>query len=264
MATNRPPARGGDFVFPTDNYQPSSMSPPEMTTISSEKSSDSSPALIVIIVLVILVILGFIIFMLIRRYRRKTTEAKTKQMTEGHPEISLPTLGTHYELKSLLSLNNIGRKGSRQSEFSVAISEKTLDDKAENLSDNRVSKYIDHDHVDQDTVDFGNNKNFDNDVTLESILDSTQEHLMDTSSSDPTVSENSDGKMSETQNAPTAEPESFESRPVSLANDDLQTGPKVHLTPPSPNQCKERPKSDIILGPAPELPVKKKNRNSSK
>ena len=47
---------------------------------------------------------------------------------------------------------------------------------------------------------------------------------MDTSSSDPTVSENSDGKMSETQNAPTAEPESFESRPVSLANDDLQTG----------------------------------------
>ena len=47
---------------------------------------------------------------------------------------------------------------------------------------------------------------------------------MDTSSSDPTVSENSDGKMSETQNAPTAEPESFESRPVSLANDDLQIG----------------------------------------
>ena len=47
---------------------------------------------------------------------------------------------------------------------------------------------------------------------------------MDTSSSDPTVSENSDGKMSETQNAPTAEPESFESRPVSLATDDLQIG----------------------------------------
>ena len=54
------------------------------------------------------------------------------------------------------------------------IPNQTLDDKAENLSDNRVSKYIDHDHVDQDTVDFGNNKNFDNDVTLESILDSTQ------------------------------------------------------------------------------------------
>ena len=34
------------------------------------------------------------------------------------------SIGTHYELKSLLSLNNIGRKGSRQSEFSVAISEK--------------------------------------------------------------------------------------------------------------------------------------------
>ena len=30
------------------------MSPPEMTTISSEKSSDSSPALIVIIVLLVL------------------------------------------------------------------------------------------------------------------------------------------------------------------------------------------------------------------
>ena len=54
------------------------------------------------------------------------------------------------------------------------IPNQTLDDKAENLSDNRVSKYIDHDHVEKDTVDFGNNKNFDNDVTLESILDSTQ------------------------------------------------------------------------------------------
>ena len=152
-------------------------------------------------------------------------------MEEGHPQISLPTLGTHYELNSLLSLNTIGRKSSRQSEFSVAMSEKSYNvatEKTENLLDRRVSKYIDN-------VDGENN-----DVTLETIVNTTIEN-------EPVM-------VDKKKIAPKADPELFESQ-ISFA-DTAKREPQIgQLIPPSPSFDKERPKSDCFLQPPP-IPMK--------
>ena len=160
----------------------------EMSTVSDKMDSGSDTTLIVIIVILVIAVIGLIAFMLIRKYQRRMTAAKTKLMEEGHPQISLPTLGTHYELNSLLSLNTIGRKSSRQSEFSVALSENSYNvaaEKTEHLLDRRVSKYIDN-------VDSENN-----DLTLETIVNTTIE-------SEPVVEDRK-------RIAPKADPELFES-----------------------------------------------------
>ena len=98
----------------------STVAPPgvmDMTTAPRMKNSNNTTLIVIIIVLIILVIL-LVLFMIIRKRRRAAAAARAKLMTEGHPHISIPTLGTHYELNSLLSINTVGRKGSHVSQVS--------------------------------------------------------------------------------------------------------------------------------------------------
>ena len=191
----------------------------EMTTFRSDQEPESNEALIGVIVTLVIVIVGFIVFVFVRKYRRDAAEAKAKLMEEGHPQISLPTLGTQYELNSLLSLNTIGRKDSRQSEFSVTSGVEKPD-----ILDIRVSKYIDGEG--EDTVDDIND-------TLETILNNTSDTL-------------NQSTVEKQKSNETLEPENF------------QKTPELQILPPSPSP-KQRPKSDFFAPESelpPVLPVK--------
>ena len=155
----------------------------------------------------------------------------------GYPHISLPTLGTQYELNSLLSINTIGRKSSAVS----AVSQATEADKQQaDVFDGRVSRYIDADVTNCLTKDDSFSEDPRN-FTFQTILDMTSENVL-----------NDELPV----NPPKAESEQFLSRPMSVVEDGL-TAPGLQLTPPSPVpvQDKERPKSDNLETP-PHIPVK--------
>ena len=82
----------------------------EATTVKNKNDNNSNITLIVIVILSIFIILivGVIIFY------KKHTKSKAKSEKEN-PFISLPTLGTHYEISSLLTINSDGRKSSETS-----------------------------------------------------------------------------------------------------------------------------------------------------
>ena len=168
----------------------------------------------------------------------------------GYPHISLPTLGTQYELNSLLSINTIGRKSSAVSQVSQPL----------DVFDGRVSRYIDADvsNILNKDDSYGEDpRNF----TLQTILDMTSDNVL---SEDVHVS------------PPKAEPEQFTSRPMSVVEveslaapslhqpspfpqvevESLQA-PTLHLTPPSPSpqEERERPRSTNFDQP-PDVPVK--------
>ena len=208
-----------------------------MTTTTSRSIRDSNTVLILVISGLVLAVIGLVLFLIIRRKRRKSRLARDKLMTDGHPNISIPTLGTHYELNSLLSINTIGRKDSHQSEISMDsdYNVKTAAEKTEHIIDDRVSKYIDYD-IGQDVVD-------GHDITLETILNTTR---------DPHTENNI---------APKAEPEMFETPRDSQINplNPAALAPELMISPPSPaGSDRERPRSELY-GPArvPALPVKR-------
>ena len=200
---------------------------PEITTTTSSAIRNSNTVLILVLSGLALAVIGLVLFLVIRRKRRKSQAARDKLMTEGHPNISIPTLGTQYELSSLLSINTIGRKGSHQSELSIGsgYNVTTAAEKTEHILDDRVSKYIDHD-IGQDVVD-GHN------VTLETILNTTQDPPTDTNI------------------APKAEQEIFETPRESHIPDKMLNPPTPELlvSPPSPaGSCsgdRERPRSEL-------------------
>ena len=70
--------------------------------------------------------------------------ARDKLITDGHPNISIPTLGTQYELNSLLSINAIGRRGSHVSEVSMTSGYNVTSaaEKTEHILDDRVSRMV--------------------------------------------------------------------------------------------------------------------------
>ena len=166
-------------------------------------------------------------------------------MLEGYPHISLPTLGTQYELNSLISINTIGRKSSQVSQLSSA-GAGDKHDVAGDVFDGRVSRFIDADvsnslHIDESYKD--DPRNF----TFQSILDQT-----------------SLDQTNEEVNPPRAEPEVFTSRPISRLEsvsscEESLAAPAVELTPPSPSLSadKQRPKSDNFEVP-PWIPIKVK------
>ena len=142
---------------------------------NNKKKCNSTTILILVISGLLLAVIGLVLFLVIRRKRRKSRAARDKLMTDGHPNISIPTLGTQYELNSLLSINTIGRKGSHMSEVSMTSGYNVTSaaEKTEHILDDRVSKYIDHD-IGQDVVD-GHGDYGGHDLTLETILNTTQD-----------------------------------------------------------------------------------------
>ena len=126
----------------------------------------------------------------------------------GYPHISLPTLGTQYELNSLLSINTIGRKSSAVSQVSQPV----------DVFDGRVSRYIDADvsNILNKDDSYGEDpRNF----TLQTILDMTSDNVL---SEDVHVS------------PPKAEPEQFTSRPMSVVEVESLAAPSLHQPSPSP------------------------------
>ena len=184
--------------------------------------------MIAVIVTLVIVVVGFIVMVIGLKYRRDAAAAKTKLMEEGHPQISLPTLGTQYELNSLLSLNTLGRKDSRQSEFSVASAAPE-----KQILDIRVSKYIDGGG--EDTVDASDNNN----DTLETILNNTNETLNNTNTTENHEERDNTNKL------------------IDIKVEDCSApAPGLQILPPSPAPDKERPKSDYFGSIPPILPAK--------
>ena len=213
-----------------------------MTTTTSSAIRNSNTVLILVISALVLAVIGLVLFLVIRRKRRKSEAARDKLMTDGHPNISIPTLGTQYELSSLLSIDTIGRKGSHQSEVSIGsgYNVTTAAEKTEHILDDRVSKYIDHD-IGQDVVD-GHN------VTLETILNTTQDPPTDT-----TIAPKAEQEMFETPNE--------RHMPDKMLNPPT---PELLVSPPSPagscSEVRERPRSELYghCGQgAPALPAKR-------
>ena len=108
----------------------------EVTTVTSQPSTDSSITVIAVIILSICFIL--IVGVIILYKKHKKSEQKKEK---GKLEISLPTLGTQYEVASLLSINTVGREsseGSNQARDDLETCEKSQD-----VFDGRVSQFID-------------------------------------------------------------------------------------------------------------------------
>ena len=168
-----------------------------------------------------------------RRYRRKARKAKEKLDSVGYDHISLPFLGTKYEI--------ISRKASQVSELSQA----PLNNGASHhqaaaigldVFDGRVSRYIDADVSNSVARD----KDEPKPISFQTILDETMEKV---------AGEDVKLKVS----PPKAESEELSSGPDSGGESAISlAAPALALIPPSP---KERPKSDNFEDP-PWIPIK--------
>lgn len=248
--------RGQDdsIVFPDDDY--SMVTEYEVTTVKSKNDSNSNVTVIVIVILSIIFILIVGVIILYKKY----TKSKAKSKKEN-PLISLPTLGTQYELASLLTINTVGRKSS---ETSNQASEDI--DKYEDVFDGRVSKYID-----ASTIEMNKAEEYIADYTLKNILDVTTDERLGSS-------------QSFSLQPPHAVPENSTSRPISLTeelnsisiiggsrpitrileeqSDSSLSSPDIpaypSVTPASPSVIKTRPKSEHVEAAPPLLPAKGK------
>ena len=233
---------------------------------------------VVICSICIILIIGVII--LYKKYKKSKTKIDKTEF-----EISLPTLGTQYELSSLLSINTVGRKSSNHSEGS----NQTNDDlekceKSQDVFDGRVSRYIDASTVEMSRaeeymVEHGN-------YSLNNILDITRDQINGSSQSfnlEPprAVPENSTSRpmsMAETSYSAPNEVQQISiigggessSRPISKiieecsdsSSQEIPNNPSVQIFPPSPSYLKKRPKSEIVENRPPLLPAKVLNNQT--
>ena len=249
------------------DFSPSPRS--EASTVASEQSNPSSNVTVYALVIVgvcVLLIVG--VFILYKKHRNTRKKRQNPEL-----EISLPTLGTQYELNSLISINTVGRKSSRQSEESNEDANMTEGsfEKSQDVFDGRVSKYIDASAIDmdksEDDVTNGANFSFQNilDVTTEKDLGSTKSFNLQPPHAFPESSTSRPMSMIETE-TPSRISIIGESRPISkimeeLSKSDKDTlelpnNPTVQVFPPSPS-FKRRPRSENVENlPPPTLPAK--------
>ena len=178
-----------------------------------------------------------------RRYRRKARERKEKLDSVGYDHISLPFLGTKYEI--------ISRKASQVSELSQApVSNGTSHHQPAAIGldvfDGRVSRYIDADVSNSVARD----KDEPKPISFQTILDETMEKVAGEEVKVDQVKVKVDQvKVS----PPKAESEEWSSEPDSGGESASSLAvPALALIPPSP---KERPKSDNFEAP-PWIPIK--------
>jgi len=258
------------IVFP-DEPLPSPSPRSEASTVASEQSNPSSNVTVYALVIVgvcVLLIVG--VFILYKKHRNTRKKRQNPEL-----EISLPTLGTQYELNSLISINTVGRKSSRQSEESNEDANMTEGsfEKSQDVFDGRVSKYIDASAIDmnksEDDITDGANYSFQNilDVTTEKDLGSTKSFNLQPPHAFPESSTSRPMSMIETE-TPSRISIIGESRPISKIMEELSksekdtlelpNNPTVQVFPPSPS-FKRRPRSENVENlPPPTLPAKKK------
>jgi len=262
--------RGQDdsIVFPDDDYSNTAMvTEYEVTTVKNKNDNKSNITVIVIVTLSILLILIIGVIILYKKY----SKSKAKSEKEN-PLISLPTLGTQYELASLLTINTVGRKSS---ETSNQASEDM--DKNEDVFDGRVSKYID-----ASTIEMNKAEEYIADYTLKNILDVTADERLGSSQSfslqpPHAVPENSTSRpmslTEELNNISIIGGATSGSRPItrileeqsdsSLSSPDTPAYPAIipaypAVIPASPSLIKTRPKSEHVEAAPPLLPAKGK------
>ena len=192
-------------------------------------------------------ILPILIFSVCRRYRRKTRKAKEKLDSKGYDHISLPFLGTKYEI--------ISRKSSQVSELSQQpLSNGPSHHQAAaglDVFDGRVSRYIDADVRDVSSLTKDRDQSYADDprnISFQTILDQTLEKAGGQEKKEVEEEERE-------VNPPRAESEDWSSGHGSGEEEESSNSlspPALALTPPSP---KERPKSDNFEAP-PWIPIK--------
>ena len=222
---------------------------------------------------IILTIGGIILYKKYKKSKRKADKTDC--------QISLPTLGTQYELHSLLSINTVGRKSSNHSEESNPPSDdKDKCEKSQDVFDGRVSRYID-----ASTIEMTNAEDFiaePENYTLKKILDVTTDKRLGSSQSvhlqpPHAVPENSTSRpmsMAEAGTSATDEMPHISiiggvdsvSRPISKiveeysdsssSSQEIPNNPTVQVIPPS------RPKSENVDNLPPLLPAKVHNNHT--
>jgi len=271
-----------NIVFPAEQYtSPSAEFEDEVTTVTNQLKTSYNGTILAVVICSICIILIIGVIILYKKYKKSKTKIDKTEF-----EISLPTLGTQYELSSLLSINTVGRKSSNHSEGS----NQTNDDlekceKSQDVFDGRVSRYIDASTVEMSKaeeymVEHGN-------YSLNNILDITRDQINGSSQSfnlEPprAVPENSTSRpmsMAETSYSAPNEVQQISiigggdssSRPISKiieecsdsSSQEIPNNPSVQIFPPSPSYLKKRPKSEIVENRPPLLPAKKKLGSAS-
>ena len=238
----------------------------EVTKVTSQPSTDSAVTVIAVIILGICFILIVGVIILYKKHKKSEQKRGKEKL-----EISLPTLGTQYELASLLSINTVGREsaeGSNQARDDLETREK-----AQDVFDGRVSQFIDASTVEMNrTEDYladSENYTFENilDVTTDQMLGSSHSFYLKPPHADP---ENSTSRPMSVAGTPfidgnqiftTFRGESV-SRPIAKILEEISgsnsssTNPRVQLFPPSPSFMRQRPKSANIEQHPPPLPAK--------
>jgi len=258
------------IVFPDDHYSsPSIVDDYEVTTVTSHQKSSSNITVIVIVILSICFILIVGVIILYKKYQKSQLKEE-----KADPLISLPTLGTQYELASLLTINTTGRKDSDVSEGSnQAGDDLEKGEKSEDVFDGRVSKYID-----ASTVEMNKAEEYiaeSGDYSLKNILDITTDTRLGSSQSvnlqpPHAVPENDTSRpmsmTDETNQISIIGGGASVSRPISKIMEELSDSSSNSqeipnfptVIPPSPSCRKTRPKSEYVENPPPSLPAKKK------
>jgi len=276
--------RGGQedaIVFPDQHYtSPTAERADEFTTVTNQPKTSNNLTLLVIIICCVCIIGVVGVIILYKRYKKSKDKADKTDC-----QISLPTLGTQYELHSLLSINTVGRKSSNHSESSNPVSDDIEKcDKSQDVFDGRVSRYIDASTIEMSRAEdyMAEQANY----TLKDILDETSEQRLGSSQSfnlEPprALPENSTSRpmsLADTGGSVQDEMQSISiigvgdslSRPISSIEEEgselssnspeIPTNPTVQILPPTPSYPKivTRPKSENIENQLPLLPAKKK------
>jgi len=241
------------------------------------KTSSNLTVLAIVIFSVCSIILTIGGIILYKKYKKSKRKADKTDC-----QISLPTLGTQYELHSLLSINTVGRKSSNHSEESNPPSDdKEKCENSQDVFDGRVSRYIDASTIEMTKAEgfIAEPENY----TLKKILDVTTDQWLGSSQSvhlqpPHAVPENSTSRpmsMAEAGTSATDEMPHISiiggvdsvSRPISKiveeysdsssSSQEIPNNPTVQVIPPS------RPKSENVDNLPPLLPAKKKLGSAS-
>jgi len=273
--------QGDNIVFPDEQYtSPSAEVEDEVTTVTNQLKTSYNGTILAVVIFSVCIILIIGVIILYKKYKKSKTKIDKTEF-----EISLPTLGTQYELSSLLTINTVGRKSSNHSEGSTHTNDDLEKcDKSQDVFDGRVSRYIDASTVEMSRAEeyMAEHGNY----TLNNILDLTRDQINgssqsfnlkppcavpENSTSRPmSIAETSYSAPNEVQQISTIGGEESSSRPISKiveeysdsSSQEIPNNPLVQIFPPS-SYLKKRPKSENVENRPPLLPSKKKLGSAS-
>ena len=186
----------------------------EVTTVTNQPNTSSNITVIAVIIISVCFILIVGVIILYKKHKKSKPKSDKTDV-----QISLPTLGTQYELASLLSLNTVGRKSSNQSEGSNPANDNLEKcEKSQDVFDGRVSQFIDASTIEMNKAEYFMTESAD--YTLKNILDVSSDQKLGSS-------------QSFNLQPPHALPENSTSRPMSMAETGSSTADELIKYPSS-------------------------------